>query len=700
MNFINLNKEELSLKTVALLVGVAYAFSFLIRMIWVWQFQGYEQFMWNNQLMINTNDGYYFASWVQAIVNGSHEFNPRVESDYFRYGVVAITALIVKLGVSIDTAILYMPAVISSLVVIPIILIARVYKLTYLGFFAALLGSIGWSYYNRTMIGYYDTDMFSAMAPMFIIYFLVKLIEQNEVKNIIYASAMLSIYPFLYDQGQAIVYAMGLLYMAYMLMFHREEKFTYNSIILISIALVPLFFVVKLALFSIVLFVILKKDFELKYLVGVASISILSFLYFGDVFSLVLSKVLDYAVRGTASEGLHFYSVNQTVREAGKIPFETMANRISGSSIGLIAATFGYILMVIKHRSFIVALPLIGIGIFSLWGGLRFTVYAVPVAAMGTLFLVYTITSFLENPKLRYGVIVLLTAFFIYPNITHIIGYKVPTVFTKQEVQVLDKLKSISNSKDYTIAWWDYGYPIWYYSETNTLIDGGKHNNDNFLISKILTTSSSQLSANLARLSIEEYVSSNYGIVVDNIFKNRQKDQLDPNTFLNELKSKEYVLPKKTRDIYFYLPNRMLNIFPTVNVFSNLNLKTGKKLKNNFFYQTQRFKQNKDVVDLGNNIKILLSKGSIQIGQQTIKLNHFTIVEYDKKGKLKKTEQQLDRNSRISVIFMKSYNKFLVLDTKMYNSMFVQMYVLENYDKTLFEATILTPLVKVYKLKI
>jgi dolichyl-diphosphooligosaccharide--protein glycosyltransferase/undecaprenyl-diphosphooligosaccharide--protein glycosyltransferase len=700
MNFINLNKEDSSLKSVALLVGVAYAFSFLIRMIWVWQFQDVEQFHWNNQLMINTNDGYYFASWVQAIVDSSHEFNPRVDNDLFKYGVVAVTAFFVKLGVSIDTAILYMPAIISSLVVIPIILIARVYKLTYLGFFAALLGSIGWSYYNRTMIGYYDTDMFSAMAPMFIIYFLVKLIEDNELKNILYASAMLAIYPFLYDQGQAIVYAMGLLYMIYMIVFHTKEKFTYNSIILISIALMPLLFVMKIVLFGVALFVILKKEFELKYSVIAAVLSVAIFLYVGNVFGLVLAKVLDYAVRGTATEGLHFFSVNQTVREAGKIPFETMANRISGSTFGLIAASLGYILMVFKHRSFIVALPLIGIGIFSLWGGLRFTVYAVPVAAMGAMFLVYSLTSYIENLKLRYGAITLFTLLLLYPNITHIMEYKIPTVFTKHEVKILEKLKSVSNPKDYTIAWWDYGYPIWYYSDTNTLIDGGKHNNDNFLVSKILTTPNQQLSANLARVSVEEYVSSNYGIVVDKIFKNRQKDQLDPNIFLDKLKSKEYVLPKKTRDIYFFLPYKMLNILPTISLFSNLDLKTGKKMRRPFFYQTTNFKESPKGINLGSQIFLHKNGGKIQIGNNLIKINKFIITIYDKNSKLRKQVQTIDTHSMINVIYMKNYHKFLVVDNKTLNSTFIQLFVLENYDKSLFEPVVLDGQVKVYKLKI
>ena len=125
-----------------------------------------------------------------------------------------------------------MPAIISSLVVIPIILIARLYKQTLWGFFAALLGSIAWSYYNRTMMGYYDTDMFSAMAPMFILFFLMKSTIDFNLKSALYASISIAIYPFLYDAGLSVVYAMGIMYALYMIYFHRNENTTYLSFIL------------------------------------------------------------------------------------------------------------------------------------------------------------------------------------------------------------------------------------------------------------------------------------------------------------------------------------------------------------------------------------------------------------------------------------------------------------------------------------
>jgi dolichyl-diphosphooligosaccharide--protein glycosyltransferase/undecaprenyl-diphosphooligosaccharide--protein glycosyltransferase len=49
---------------------------------------------------------------------------------------------------------------------------------------------------------------------------------------------------------------------------------------------------------------------------------------------------------------------------------------------------------------------------------------------------------------------------------------------------------------------------------------------------------------------------------------------------------------------------------------------------------------------------------------------------------------------------MRNYKQFLVVENSVYNSLYFQMALLENYDKNLFEAVIIIPQVKVYKLKI
>jgi len=590
---------------------------------------------------------------------------------------------------------------------IPIILITRLFNLTFWGFLAALLGSITWSYYNRTMTGYFDTDMFSAMAPMFILYFLMKSTIDFNLRSALYAALATAIYPFFYDAGATIVNAMGILYAAYMIYHHRKEATTYNSIILVFLALVPFPFadpysyIIKMIVLIVIYILMQRIMMTKKHSIVLIGILFLLFMYFGNVFGLIFSKIGYYTSTGTKVEGLHFYSVSQTIREAGRIPFQIFADRISGSQIGLVLSLIGYIVLVVRHRVFILALPLVGIGMFALFGGLRFTVYAVPIAAMSAVYLFHVIIQLASDKKSIYifGMLMLTTAM-LYPNITHIVAYKVPTVMNKAEVSDLNALNKIAKEKDYTLAWWDYGYPIWFYSDTNTLIDGGKHQNDNFIISKIMQADSPELAANLGRLAVETYVSSDYATVSDTLFKNRKKDQIDPNLFLTELENPEYKLPKKTRDIYLYMPYRMLRIFPTVMVFGNLDLNTGKKLRKILFYPTNAVGQDKTMITFSNGIRFDMKKGKLFFGKQEEDVKNFIITHNSKDGSVVLKSQYYHPDGKFAVVFMESYRTFVIMDIETFNSMYVQMFMLGKYDKNLFELVVSSPYSRIYRLKI
>jgi dolichyl-diphosphooligosaccharide--protein glycosyltransferase/undecaprenyl-diphosphooligosaccharide--protein glycosyltransferase len=257
----------------------------------------------------------------------------------------------------------------------------------------------------------------------------------------------------------------------------------------------------------------------------------------------------------------------------------------------------------------------------------------------------------------------------------------------------------MSSPQDYTLAWWDYGYPIWFYSNTNTLIDGGKHNNDNFIISQIMQTTSQDLVANLSRLAVETYVDSNYSIVADILFKNRTEEQLNPNNFLSELEDSDYILPKKTRDIYLYLPYRMLNIFPTVAVFGNLNLNTGKKLREMTFYPTTLFKNEKGILRFRNGIVFDSKKGEVSIGSKQGKVKYFITTQNTSTSKIQMQSQVMNIDGDYAIVYMKSYNKFIIMDTKTFNSTYVQMFILGKYDKNLYELVVSSAYSKIYKLK-
>jgi dolichyl-diphosphooligosaccharide--protein glycosyltransferase/undecaprenyl-diphosphooligosaccharide--protein glycosyltransferase len=318
----------------------------------------------------------------------------------------------------------------------------------------------------------------------------------------------------------------------------------------------------------------------------------------------------------------------------------------------------------------------------------------------------------MPTQKLKVLSMVAFTLLILFPNYKHIDSYKVPTVFNANEVQILDQMKSIADREDYMIGWWDYGYPIRYYSDVKTLADGGKHSGSViFPISYILTHSQEE-AAKMARLDVEytektfDYIKKNKELIEDKnltIFSNVEQMTVDygfkdTNDFLLSLQT-DINLPKSTRDIYFYLPFKMMNILPTVTLFSNMDLMTGEKGNQPFFFISRSFKDVGSKIDFGRGIYLDKSNSSIVIGKQVTPIKRFVKTAYDKNMKLQKDIKLLNIASDINVIFMSNYNTFLVLDDKMYNSLYIQLMVLENADKNLFEEVIMDPNVKVYKLK-
>jgi len=705
--------ENISIWVLLGLMVVAYLFSIGVRMYWPLYFADTMSMYYNGQLMINTNDGYFFASGAKDIIDGVTPENlPRISA--FTYTLSIFTAYITMwTPFSLDTVILYLPSIISSLIVIPIILTGRLMGHTFLGFLAALIGSIAWSYYNRTMVGYYDSDMFAIFLQFMMFYSFIYIIYKKNLNAIVFSVILILIYPYFYDQGLSITYVMFVMFLFYMLIeylqivkvketnnFKKNGLSFYSSIILLSISLmITLPITLRIGLLLLMFFILIKVKLKENHLIYLSLAFFIGFLLFGNIIGIVLGKLFTYIDRGVQEEGLHFYQVIQTVREAGSIPMSTVANRISGSSIGLILSFIGYGILVWRHKPFIIALPLIGVGLFAYIGGLRFTVYAVPIAAMSVVYLFWIIGSLFKDKIAQYAFLVLATVAMLYPNITHIIGYKVPTVMNKTEVTDLVKLNKISDRKDYTLAWWDYGYPIWYYSDTSTLIDGGKHQNDNYIISKLMFSTSPQQVANLSKLAVETYVESGYKVVADTLFHNKQKEQKNPNNFMKELENPDYKLPKNPRDVYLYLPYRMMRIFPTVGVFGNLNLKTGKAKRNIMFYPTQVSKQNSSMLQLANGIVINMLKGEIMLGQKSRKINYFDTATLLPTGETQVKSRLMHMDGDLCVVYLNTYRQIIVMDKETYNSAYVQMFMLGKYDKNLFELVVSSAYSKIYKVK-
>jgi len=707
-----MNQNRLSI----VYIVIAYIFVCLFHLYWIHWAVNIPEFFWHGQLMINNPDGYAYGSGVQKLLYGMHQYNPNL-MNIDKSGIVLFTAFFVKFfHISLATAMLYLPALVSSLIVVPIILIGKLYKNLTWGFLAALISGIGWSYYNRTLAGYYDTDMFTVLLPMFIIYYLLLSINTKQLNYLLIALIIAIFYPWIYGSGKALLYSLMILYMLFVFIFDKTE-FKYKAIILVSISLLPFNIFVQLIIVASLYILFRQKTLPEKYLFYSSIAAFLIFVFGSGFIAAILHPIFSYTVTIKSVDNLKFLNVAKTIREASHVPWFIVFDRIIGSTLGLIIAVIGYILLVKKYKEFIITLPLWGIGFFAFFGGLRFTVYAVPIAAIsGVYFFIWLPEKWKkDNEKFKILVPVLGVIFLIAPNISHIVGcceknktlaliekiyplksypYLVPTVLSKSEVEVLNELKNISNPKDYVITWWDYGYPIWYYADVNTLIDGGKHEQDDYLVSKILTTSNPYLAAHLSKLSVKIYVDTNKTVAPQLFIKNGKP--INVNKFLKKIGSKEYKPPYLNRNIYLILPYRMFNIFPTVAIFSNRNLNTGKVYPSHFFYKGRIY--NKGNLLFIGKIPIYLNKAEIIINNQKIPIKELDLIGYDKYNHLLIKRQKV-RNIGLNIIILQSYGEGLILDNYYYHSTFVQMFVFQNFNKKLFKPVILNPLMKIYKIK-
>ncbi|WP_292654770.1 STT3 domain-containing protein [Nitratifractor sp.] len=711
--FLKVEEGRFSTGTFVLLLLIAYSFAVAVRYLWIHWAGTHPEFLWHGQVMINTNDGYYWAEGARDILAGHHQphdLSP-VEAP-----LAILTAWLARvLPFSFETIILWMPALFGSLLVVPMMLIGRVLRLDWVGFLAAMLAGIVWSYYNRTMAGYYDTDMLTIVLPTFVLYGMIKAVVSQKNRYMILTAFMMLFYTWWYPAAEPLNTAFAAIVLIYTLIFDRKNPYLYKLLLFMLVALLPLGWMVDGGLATgLYLFFHFGKQKADRLIFPLLLIAAAAFVGMGGL-DPIWFQIRGYLFResvagGTGTSDLHFYAVSKTVREAGKIPFEIFADRISGDPVLFVLSLIGYLLFALRYPVMWLALPMMGLGFLAMKGGLRFTVYAVPPMALGmgyaTVWFSQRLAGVLagerwQGQRVARFLSLLILAAVLYPNIRHISDYKVPTVFSKPEVEVLDRLKKIAQREDYVLAWWDYGYPIRYYSDVKTLIDGGKHSGDvNFPVSFALTRP--QLaSARMARLDTEyteqAYTTQKSGSYLAMMM--RDYNLTDPEEFLIALGQPIFKLPSRSRNVYYYLPYRMMGIYPTIEFFSRLDLKTGTPSRQSTFYQINRFARKGNLIIFGQDAFVDLKSGTVTSGKKHLPLSLIAVTQYDANGKLHKKIKRYPGKEGLYLIDMRDYHKILLLDERAYRSAYVQLFVLENNDPDLFEPVILTPMAKVYRLK-
>jgi dolichyl-diphosphooligosaccharide--protein glycosyltransferase/undecaprenyl-diphosphooligosaccharide--protein glycosyltransferase len=212
-----------------LLIAVAYYLSFWVRLEWIDFAQAhYEndkgevvyfhpEMVKDGVALPNTHDSFYFGAILQKANFGMHQNNALIPSVWQNGMITYLPHLLLKAfpSLSIEELLLWLPVYIAGIVCIPLVLIGRLYGSNAWGFFAACLAGVTHSYYNRTLAGYYDTDMFSITIPAFALYFLLSASRRKSLSFALAAAVTLYLYRFFYTSGQAITGALALAYIGY-----------------------------------------------------------------------------------------------------------------------------------------------------------------------------------------------------------------------------------------------------------------------------------------------------------------------------------------------------------------------------------------------------------------------------------------------------------------------------------------------------
>ena len=377
----------------AVFIILAYFFAVICRFMWISWASAFSEFYWNGELMISTNDGYAFAEGARDMLAGFHQPN---DLSFYGSPLSTLTYLAVKLTpFSIETVMLYLSVFLSALVVVPLVLAGREIGHTRAGFVAALLAGVANSYYNRTMAGYYDTDMLTIVLPVFIVWGMVRLFIRADRASLLIASLSMLAYHWWYPSSFSLNVAFIACFALYAACFARKKEiFVALPFMLLAISS-GLDFGIRFALIAL-LYAFLYFKFELFFrrqvfwsvLVAAGAI----FAAFGglDPIWFYLKFYLFRGFSDSSGASFAFFNVNQTIMESGIVPFELFSERISGHLATFLLSVAGYALLCVRHREFLVALPMAGLGFLALKGGLRFTIYAVPVMALGFGYLLET----------------------------------------------------------------------------------------------------------------------------------------------------------------------------------------------------------------------------------------------------------------------------------------------------------------------
>lgn len=708
---IKLANESAPIKQLFIYSIVAYCFGLGLRLILLYQIGTIEGF-WDSGLPVSifTPDAGRYGFYAKMILSGTHY---PLSSDYIvGYFIAGISSL---LHVSIDWVMLLLPAFTAPLIAVPLVIIGDSIKQPTMGFLAALLAVSGTFFYMRSHIGYMDTDSINLVLILVAISFIIKSFQSHRLLYSTLGAFSILLFAEWYHSASIIILLIFAVTLASIALFYRKDRDSLQLVFLLAVPLLPVGFTVKIVLIIslAILFFALNKTVKLNYrfylTVLISGFLLSLFLLNPDHY---LHRAMTYFAKNsdkTFDAGgvtYHYLDALKSVSEVQSIDLWKAHAPLLISVVYVVGASIGYALMLVAYPILIPTLPLIILGYMSGFVGMRFTMFATPVLALGAAYILYLLKAILIRKfgdnryaiRLPYYGTIFITLLMIY-NIFNInTGAMRSLYFYSTEKRALVSFSEQTTDSDSIISWWDYGWPLWYYTgQDNTLTDNGRHGGpDLHLVAKLILSDNPQFTANMANLLNDYRLPPNeHGarVVLPRVASESNLTEL-----ISSLHNEKYQAKKQESNAYILLHRRMLY---SIGHFETYAKKDLLKSESNSLGRTRYsitslvkpFSHNYSLVKGYSYIfdssdgKVLDAKGV------KTEVNRIMIT-----GDNKRKQMYRFHNSSNEHLIV-DRNKLIWLDKSLYNSFLIQAMLFDVYDKNLFEKVAETGRIKIFRVK-
>ena len=436
-----------------------------------------ERYVHENKPLITGIDGYYYLRYARDLDEGTYEREDLLRAaprSTIRPSIPpmlsCVTFAVKRLtGFELERIALFLPPLLAVTLAFPLYGIGRIMGGRSMGLSAALLGLLVFYYRKRTNVGFFDTDCliltFMTAGPYFFLRFGKAVSRFQRYGYLAAGLIMFLLCVWWWDSATNVTTVMILTPLLFVILFHyRPPKM--EALIFLGL------------LFA-------------------AAAVLTAFHYRSLIYSTKQMYDFLFGLKDSA-----FPSGNIHIDELEKVDFKLFVEWTTSNIALFLFSAAGLAWLFWRRRTeALILLPLVAAGSAVFFAGIRLLLFAAPVIALGFGFAVSRVWVLGRRRRIFMPVAVAVVLLGCVPLFTAYEKDRPPYIYI--DGPLVSSMTAVSGlTPDNGIIWtrWDYGYPIAYWAERATVIDGGMQQGRNFHLSALpLVSADSRFSANFIR---------------------------------------------------------------------------------------------------------------------------------------------------------------------------------------------------------